>query len=206
LFAGEYQWGTWKSIIPRNRRLSLLMVKYVTLGVMTVLTFALMSVIALIGYLLIALVGGVSVEPALSGHVLADFIGDYATQAMLAFLSTLIIAGYTALIAMLTRSMVGGILVGVGAILVETLILPIALVIIGSILDIPSITKSITYLPVYNFSNISSWAVEGHSATMDLGDIMVARSLTFSIVVLAIWVFGLIGLTVAIFRRQDITS
>ena len=31
-FAGEYQWGTWKNIIPRQRRSLLIMAKFINLG------------------------------------------------------------------------------------------------------------------------------------------------------------------------------
>ena len=90
--------------------------------------------------------------------------------------------------------------------LVEVLVLPIALVLIASILDLPSILKTMTYLPVYNLSNINSWIIDGQPLSMDLGDFMVARSLAFSFAGLFAWMFTLIGLTVYIFRRQDITS
>jgi ABC-type transport system involved in multi-copper enzyme maturation permease subunit len=37
-------------------------------------------------------------------------------------------------------------------------------------------------------------------------DIIFSDSLTFSVVLLAVWVIGLISLTAYLFRRQDITS
>jgi hypothetical protein len=203
LFAGEYQWGTWKSIIPRNNRIALLLIKYLTLGAVVVTTFAVMSVIALVGIVLLNLIAGAPIQPHLTGHVLADFIGDYATQIMLAFLSTLIVAGYTALVAMVTRSMVGGVLVGVGAVLLEVLILPLVLGLVAYFLNLDSIVKVLMYLPFYNLYNINSWLMDGHAYVQD-GEF--SRSLAFSFVMLFTWVFGLIGLTAFIFRRQDITS
>jgi hypothetical protein len=114
VFAGEYQWGTWKNIVPRNRRVMLLLMKFMALGVFVVLAFVLMSIIWVIGLGVLAQIAGAEYGPAVTLHVLSDFAEDYAIQAALTFTSMMIAAGYAALAGMLTRSILGGVLVSFG--------------------------------------------------------------------------------------------
>ena len=41
VFAGEYQWQTWKNVVPRNRRSLLILIKFLALGAFIVLAFTL---------------------------------------------------------------------------------------------------------------------------------------------------------------------
>jgi len=49
MFAGEYQWQTWKNLIPRNRRVALILIKFLALSAFVVVAFALMSVLLAAG-------------------------------------------------------------------------------------------------------------------------------------------------------------
>jgi ABC-2 type transport system permease protein len=210
VFAGEYQWQTWKNVVPRNRRVALIVIKFLALGVFVVVAFLLMSIIWTLGWGVLCQIAGVSYGPRITGDVLSDFAGDYALAAALAFTSTIIAAGYAALAAMLTRSILGGVLVGFALTFAESLSI-VAFIFIGYFLDIPRIVHLYQLTPGYNLLNVASWINDHVAANMDVevgskATYIFSDSLTFSIVVLAVWVGGLIALTAFLFRRQDITS
>src|SRR5512145_2997375 len=45
VFAGEYQWQTWKNVVPRTRRVLLVLAKFLGVSVSALVAFALMSAI-----------------------------------------------------------------------------------------------------------------------------------------------------------------
>jgi ABC-2 type transport system permease protein len=210
VFAGEYQWQTWKNIVPRNRRVPLILVKFLALGVFVVVAFLLMSLIWTLGVGLLAQIVGVPYGPKITSDVVSDFAGDYALTVGLTFTSTLIAAGYAALAAMLTRSILGGVLVGFALTFAESLSI-IGLLFVGYFLDIPRIVHLYRLTPGYNLLNVASWINDKVALNMDVNvesraTYVFSDSLTFSVMVLAVWVCGLIALTAYLFRRQDITS
>jgi ABC-2 type transport system permease protein len=210
VFAGEYQWQTWKNVVPRNRRVPLILVKFLALGVFVVVAFLLMSLIWTLGWWLLCRIVGIPYGPKITSDVMSDFAGDYALAVALAFTSTLIAAGYAALAAMLTRSILGGVLVGFALTFAENLSI-VGLIIVGYFLDIPRIVHLYQFTPGYNLLNVASWINDKVALNMDVtvestATYIFSDSLTFSVVVLAVWVFGLIALTAYLFRRQDITS
>ncbi|MCZ7540711.1 MAG: ABC transporter permease [Anaerolineae bacterium] len=211
VFAGEYQWGTWKNIVPRNRRFSLVLVKFVALGVFVVLAFALMSVLWAAGRGVLVRIAGASYGPRITAEVIRDFAGDYALAASLAFTSTIIAAGYAALAGMLTRSILGGVIVGFAVTFAENLSI-VVLLLIGWLLDIPKAVLAYRFTPGYNLLNVASWISDKTPSVVrpyesgTHAEIVLSDSLEFSVLVLAAWVVGLILLTGLLFRRQDITS
>jgi len=211
IFAGEYQWHTWKNVVPRQSRTALVLVKFFALGAFVVLAFVLMSIIWTLGWGVLTRIGETSYGPQITRHVLSDFVQDYALAASLAFTSTIIAAGYAALAGMLTRSILGGVIVSFGITFVENLSI-LGLMIIGWFLDIPKIVHLYRFTPGYNAVNVANWINEHAPNTMRPSDegvfasIVFSDSLEFSLGVLAAWVIGLIALTVFLFQRQDITS
>ncbi|NLE50731.1 MAG: hypothetical protein GX613_04935 [Chloroflexi bacterium] len=210
MFAGEYQWQTWKNLIPRNRRVALIVIKFLALSVFVVVAFALMSVLLTAGMGLLRAIAGASYGPEITGDVLRTTASDYARSAGLGFLSTLIAAGYAALAGMLTRSILGGVLVAYGLTILENLLL-VGLILIAYFLDFRDIVHIYRLTPGYNLLNLDSWFRVGHSAPFEVmfgaDDALVVRdSAEFSALVIAVWVIGLISLTIFLFRRQDITS
>ena len=210
VFAGEYQWQTWKNVVPRNRRVPLIVVKFLALGVFVVVAFLLMSLIWTLGWWLLCQIAGIPYGPKITGDVLSDFAGDYTLAMGLAFTSTLIAAGYAALAAMLTRSILGGVLVGFALTLAENASI-VGLLVIGYFLDIPRIVHLYQFTPAYNLLNVASWINDQVALNMNVdvegkASYIFSDSLTFSVLVLAAWVFGLVALTAYLFRRQDITS
>ena len=104
----------------------------------------------------------------------------------------------------------GGVLVGFAITFLENLSIA-GLALIGYLLDIPRIVHLYRLTPGYNLLNVSSWITDDDAIEMTLQvssdhSYAVSDSLAFSILVLAAWVVGLIGLTIFLFRRQDIAS
>lgn len=210
IFAGEYQWNTWKNVVPRNRRLVLLLTKFITLGVFVVFAFVTMSIIMAVGTWLLVLIAGGTYGPPVTAEVVRDVAGDYTRSAGLAFVSMQIAAGYASLAAMLTHSILGGVLVGFGATLVEGLSAA-ALSLIAFFLEMPGILELYRFTPTYNLLNVNEWIVNDKSLAirMDIGPsmrVVLSDSLAFSVLMLAAWVIGLITVTAIWFQRQDITS
>jgi ABC-type transport system involved in multi-copper enzyme maturation permease subunit len=188
VFAGEYQWRTWKSIIPRSHRLALILCKFLAVGVFVVLAFV--SVTAILGIgtgMAVRLAGGTCAK--LTPEVLTDFAGDFALQAALTFISTTIV--------------LGGVMIGLGATTADQFSL-VGLSQIGALLRFPRIVELYRLTPAYNLANVTSWISNGSSGMMPFG--FATDSLTVSLAVLAGWVLGLIVLTAFLFQRQDIVS
>jgi len=210
VFAGEYQWGTWKSVVPRNRRLAIILTKFFTVGAFVIVAFVVMSIILALGsWLLVAMAGG-TYGPKPTGEVIRNFIGDYTLQAATSFTAVMIAAGYAALAAMLTRSILGGVVAGVIITAAEGLSI-LALIIVGSLFDIPKLVLLYRLTPTYNLLNVTSWLRSNEPNAINFEnfagtDIYHSDTLLFSLVVLAMWMVGLISLTSGLFQRQDITS
>ncbi|MCD4685034.1 MAG: ABC transporter permease [Anaerolineae bacterium] len=209
VFAGEYQWGTWKNIVPRRQRASLMLVKFLTVALFVVFAFTLMSIFIGGGLVVIAEIAGGSHGPRVTGDVVAQFAQDYAQHAGLAFTLALIAASFAALSGMATRSILGGVIVSVIITYAEGLsVLPLAL--LGYLFDFPKLVYGYRITPSYNVANVKSRITRGSCEAANISffdDILdFSDSLEFSAVMLAVWVIVLVGLTAYLFREQDITT
>jgi ABC-type transport system involved in multi-copper enzyme maturation permease subunit len=202
VFAGEYQWHTWKNLVPRSQRTALILTKFVVVGAFVLLAFLSATAILSLGMgVAVGLAGGGLAS--LPGDCLAGLITDSALQAVVTLLSTTIAAGYAALAGMYTRSILGGVLVGLGATGGEQFLL-LALAQVAEWLKEPHILELYRLIPSYNVANAVSWINDGSPTTMLFG--LAADSLAFSLAMLAGWVLVLVLLTVLLFRRQDIVT
>jgi ABC-2 type transport system permease protein len=202
VFAGEYQWHTWKNLIPRNQRPALILAKFVVVAVFVLLAFLSATAILSLGMgLAMGLAGGT--PTSLPSDRLAGLVTDSALQAVVILLSTTIAAGYAALAGMYTRSILGGVLVGLGATGGEQFLL-LALAQIAGWLKEPRMLELYRLAPSYNVANAVSWINDGSPTVMLFG--VAADSLAYSLALLASWVLVLILLTVLVFRRQDIVT
>ena len=201
-FAGEYQWQTWKNLVPRSQRTALILAKFVVVGAFVLLAFLSATAILSLGMgVAMGLAGGALAS--LPGDRLASLATDLALQASVTLLSTTIAAGYAALAGMYTRSILGGVLVGLGATGGEQFLL-LALAQIAGWLKDPRILELYRLTPSYNVVNAVSWINDGCPTMMLFG--LAADSLAFSLAMLAGWVLVLVLLTVLLFRRQDIVT
>jgi ABC-type transport system involved in multi-copper enzyme maturation permease subunit len=207
VFAGEYQRSMWKNLLPRRRRTTYILMKFFTMSLMLLIAF-------LSACLLAGLISGVVVRATgapynltTRGETLNDFFNSFALQAFVAIISALIAASFGALGGIVTRSILGA--VGFGAICtVGEQAMLMVLFLVGNALNAPGLISLYQYTPGYNLSNISSWATTGAAFTMPgiPAQYIGATSAGASFVILGAWVVGLIGLTVWLFRRQDIVS
>ena len=118
-FAGEYQWGTWKNILPYRSRAALLGVKFVTLSVLIIAAFLATSIFFGGGFALLSTLAGKPLIPPVNAAALSDLWSDYLLQAALTYLSILIVSIYVAISASIMRSVVGGVMVGILFVSVE---------------------------------------------------------------------------------------
>jgi ABC-2 type transport system permease protein len=208
MFAGEYQYGTWKNLIPRRRRVALILTKFVTLAVFVVISVIAFSIIAVIGTGLTSAIAGVEFGPALTGEVVGQFLSDYGLQLLVTLSATFIASGYAAVAAMVIRNILGSLLVGFIFSLGEATVLILTLV-LYNVFKLPvQVVNIYLFTPGYNLANISAWAKNGvgyaYRVAMDYS--LEPFSLAASLLIVALWILGLVALTLFLFRRQDITS
>jgi len=209
--AGEYQWGTWKNLLPRRGRVPLLLNKLAVVGVLVVLTFVFESFLLLAGGRLVTWIAQVDYAPAVSASELAGYLPVYLGAAAVSFLSYLMTGVFAVLAAVYSRTILGGTLTGFVLIFVERLLLLVPPQLAGY-LEMPKLVHLGRVLPIYNVENIRAWMLTnapGHFYDWGFTSHQLAPpedSMTFSVLVLAFWI-GL-GLSAAcvLFERQDITS
>lgn len=208
IFAGEYQWGTWKNIIPRRSRTALILNKFFTLGVFVVTAMVAMSLIVGFGLGIPVIFSGGTYGPPLTGEVLAEFVPDYLLQLFLTFAATMIAASYAALAGMVTRSILGGVIGGMLLMLAEQGVLLATFLISRLIPSLEPLTTLHLYTPSYNFTNIMSWVNMNQPAIQNPGIFQYAQphSLAGSVAIIALWSVGLVALILYLFRRQDIAG
>jgi len=206
VFAGEYQWGTWKNILPYNSRPRIILTKYLAVGLLILISFAAMSLIWSVGPGIAVRFTGGSYGPALTGAIVADFTGDYVFKIVLTFTVIMITAGYAALGGVITRSVLGSALIGIGAILLQELSMVI-LLLVSSLANEPGVLNLYRLTPTYNLYNVSSWMQSNVPYRVQIPGFehLASDSMSFSVVVLAVWIITLVGMTMLVFRRQDIT-
>ncbi|KAA3664517.1 MAG: hypothetical protein DWQ04_05260 [Chloroflexi bacterium] len=210
-FAGEYQWGTWKNIVPRQRRGLLIIAKFINLCVLILVAFGLMSVIFGFGYGILSRIADVPYGPEVTNEVVREFLSDYALQAILTFISVMIASIYAALSALLMQSILGGVMVGIGVSVAEPLIIPSGLA-FAHMFDKATFLHMGRFSPYYNIANVNSWVRSDQAITwlassfQEFNQTAPVDSMRFSVLVLAIWLVVGIGLVLYLFQRQDITT
>ncbi|MCB8979585.1 MAG: ABC transporter permease [Ardenticatenaceae bacterium] len=205
-FAGEYQWGTWKNIVPRQSRMNLIFAKFLVLALLLMLALLLTSLVLLAGGWLESVLFNVPYGPSLAELDWGAFLQQALLQVLVTFVSTLIVASYAALIAMYSRSIIASLLLSVGVGIVE-LTSSVLLVIVSQAVQRPNLVNILVALPTYNLDNVRSWVVDGVGSTFGgYPGFTAVPPLWLSMVILLLWLGGLVGGTAVLFRHQDITS
>jgi ABC-type transport system involved in multi-copper enzyme maturation permease subunit len=209
LFAGEYQWGTWKNIIPRTSRSRLLIAKFIALGVFIIIGYGSMTLIAALGSIIINSIAGAAILPPLNDTAaLGTFARDYLISAFLALSLALVAACFTAIGGMATRSIIGGIVVGVLLTFADEALAGVLFVIGGLIPSLAGLFTVYYFMPSYNMGNISSIIMTGQPfrqfTMLPEQFTVITHSLETSVLIMVIWLVVLIGLIFFLFRRQDI--
>jgi ABC-type transport system involved in multi-copper enzyme maturation permease subunit len=219
LFGGEYQWGTWKNLLLRQSRITLILVKFYTLAIFVLIAFGLTSLIWVIGMGLVQLVAGGSYPPSL-GEIPSTFWREVVLQILAAFLSVLILAGVAALAALLTRSALGSVIVGVGFAIIDGFVAA-GLMVFYLFTDWRFFPSLYRFTISYNVDNLLNWATSGRASPV-LGNVRVQDNPVFgelvidpplagnplgiSLLILCLWMAVLVGLAVVSFYRQDLST
>ena len=204
-FAGEYQWGTWKNILPRNLRPNLIVSKLVILIAIVMLTMIATSLIVGVGWSVAHHIHELPYGPEWSWEVLIDFLKLYAQMMLIGIFSLMILGGFAALSAMVTRSILGGLLLGFFFSVIDAMSLG-GLLFLRKLLEVPELTNLYQYTPTYNMDNLHYWFIHGSANTVVVPGFTAEPSMGTSFAILIIWLIGLVGLAILIFQRQDITS
>jgi ABC-type transport system involved in multi-copper enzyme maturation permease subunit len=200
VFAGEYGWNTWKLIVPHRARASLIAAKFATI---VLLFAAALSLTAGISILFTWLEGVVTGHPAPAGISAAALVQAHARTALAGLAPFLFTLASISLAAVLTRSMVAALVIGIVVTMVEQL-----LVNLGPLLYVyaPGLVWALFHaLPGYHLANLTSWIAEGSARSIAFPDRgIVALPWTISLGVAAAWTAALTAATFATFRGQDI--
>lgn len=205
-FAGEYQWGTWKNILPGQSRSTLLLAKFAVTSGLILLALLVTSLILTGGHWLSALLFDFPYGPSLAEVDVAAYLAELFSQILVTFASLLISAAIAALIAMYSRSVMASVFltVGVGIVEFSSMLL---LLLVGNILNRPNLVNFFAMTPTYNLGNIKSWIVEGVGSNLaGMPGFTAVQPLPVSVVIVLAWLVGLLVLTAVLFNRQDINS
>jgi hypothetical protein len=203
IFSGEYQWRTWYLIIPRNTRSRLFFSKLLTAFGVIMLALFVTSLLLGAGRIILHVIAGIVYEPQVNADTFVRFVKIYGLQAVIAGLYVLILASYSALAAILTRSVLGGLLGGFLLGVTEPMMKGL-LGILGYVLNVQDIERVAVILPTYNLENIRSWLINSHAFTYEYPGHITELSLMASTLLIAIWLGVLIGISLRIFKNQDI--
>jgi hypothetical protein len=210
--AGEYVWGTWKNIIPRSRRWKLLLAKFIMISLVMVWSYIVFTLVIGFTDTMLKVLSGASISPGINGETLRETATTYLVQAGTSFGAAWIGVGYAAIAAMLTRSVLGSVVISFIALIAEQGVLLICFLLV-QFLGLPEQTLYLYYFtPSYNFANINSWMLSNQSFH-PLQFNMQGASLNFmphsvegSFAIIALYVVVIAAVVILLFRRQDIAS
>jgi ABC-type transport system involved in multi-copper enzyme maturation permease subunit len=199
-FAGEYGWNTWKLIVPHRSRIVLIAAKYVVVTALLAVAFLASAVLATLGSWIRDVASGDAVPAGIGAGVLLRAHGSAAVAALAPGLVTI---GYASLAGVLTRSTIAALVVSLVAVSVEQILFGLTPILY---LKAPGLVGILYHvLPGYHLANLDHWIRIGSPLETPLpGAGVVALRWTLSLAAVAAWIAGLVALTVASFRRQDI--
>ena len=199
VFAGEYGWNTWKLIVPHRARSSLIAAKYVVALALLMLGFALGAALFNLLSWLKDLATGTPVPSGIGAGALLEAHGLAALAALASVLFTM---AYTSLAAILTRSTIAALVIGLVITTVERLFRFFAPMLESFA---PGLIGGLYRgLPGYHLANLSEWLTEGRVLEVPFPSGVFSTTPATSLAVVAAWTFALILLTFRLFRRQDI--
>ena len=192
-FAGEYGWSTWKLIVPHRSRGALIAAKYIVVLGLELAAYVLAAVIGIIIALIDSVLVGDVIPP---GITLGALLSAHTTGLATALLPMMLTIAYAAAAAIFFRSTMAAVIVGIVAITLERLAATFAVLIPKWVLLV---------LPSVYLDNLHSWIATGQGMPVILDGAPVELGWLVSAVVLVVWIAGLIAVTCAQFRRQDLT-
>ena len=199
VFAGEYGWNTWKLIVPHRARHSLIAAKYVVALALIISGFALgAGLFNLLNWLKDVATG----TPIPAGISASALLKSHGLMALAALAPILLTTAYVSLAAILTRSTVGALVIGLVVTTAEQLfrvfapmLEPFAPGLVNGLYQI---------LPGYHLKNLAEWLTTGQAQIVPFPSGAFSMSPATSLAIVAAWIILLVALTFRVFRRQDI--
>jgi len=199
VFAGEYGWNTWKLIVPHRSRTTLIGAKYAVSLTLIYAAFLLAALIMMtMGWLEDVLTGDPLPEGITAGGLFTahwrGFVGGLPT--------VLFTIAFVSLAAILTRSTVAALVIGIVVVTLEQLFRAF-----GPILSMymPGLVELLyQVLPGYHLANLAEWATDRRAEAVPFPSGIIAYDWTTSLAIASAWILGLVALTFLRFRRQDI--
>lgn len=199
VFAGEYGWNTWKLIVPHRARNTLIAAKYVVALALLACGFTLAAIFFNLFGWIEDLATGDSIPAGIAAGALLQAHGLAALAALAPVLLT---TAYVSLAAILTRSTVAALVIGLVITTVEQLFRAYAPFLA---LQAPALVEALYQaLPGYHLANLGSWIVDGRALMVLFPSGPLSMAPMASLAILAAWILGLTALTFHVFRRQDI--
>jgi ABC-2 type transport system permease protein len=200
VFAGEYGWNTWKLVVPHRARGALLAAKYGIVLAFLYAAFLLTGLLMLGAGWLEDVATGTATPAGVTAAALLRAHGEGMAASLAPILLTI---GYTSLAAVLTRSMVAALAIGIAVTTLEGLFVNFGPM--GSFYA-PGLTWALYHvLPGYHLANLEHAVVEGSSLSVPFpGTGVLALGWQVSAAAAAGWIALLSALTVASFKRQDL--
>lgn len=199
VFAGEYGWNTWKLIVPHRSRHSLIAAKYLVALALIISGFVLgAGLFNLLNWLKDVATG----TPIPAGITAGALVRAHGLAALAALAPILLTTAYVSLAAILTRSSVAALVIGLVVTTVEQLfrvfapaLEPFASGLVDGLYQI---------LPGYHLKNLAEWLTTGQVYSVPFPSGVFAMAPATSLAIIAAWIVGLMALTFRLFRRQDI--
>lgn len=199
VFAGEYAWNTWKLIIPHRARNTLIAAKYVVALALLAIGFTLAAILFNgLGWVEDVVTG----DHIPAGIALGALLKAHGLAALATVAPVLLTTAYVSLAAILTRSTVGALVIGLVITTLEQLFRSFA-----PMLEpyAPSLVGALYQaLPGYHLANLGSWLTEGRVLEVPFLSGIFSMTAGASLGIAAAWIAVLTGLTFRTFRRQDI--
>lgn len=205
-FTTEYQSGTWKTILPGHPRAVVLLAKYLVITAMAWVAFLVLAGVAVAGAGVVAAVSGQAYGPSVAGQGWAAFGETFGRESLFGLYTLLFLSWVAALAASYAHTPLVVIVVGLIVSGLENVSLPL-LLLLSRWLRQPAVIEWYQVTPAYNLLNLRSWLVADAAISLPPPfTLAAAPSAWFSVVVLAVWLAALAGLTLWVFQRQDITA
>lgn len=199
VFAGEYGWNTWKLIVPHRSRSTLIAAKYVVALMLPTIGFALAAFLFNAVAWAIDLVIG---NPVPVGVTASAVISAHGLGALSALAPVAVTIAYVSLAAILTRSSVAALVIGLVVTTVDQVFRGLA----PMMEPYAPLLVNLLYpvMPGYHTANIAGWLSTGQVLEVPFAAGPFSTSVGVSVAISAAWTGALVALTFWSFRRQDI--
>jgi ABC-type transport system involved in multi-copper enzyme maturation permease subunit len=169
------------------------------------LSLAATSILTVLLQSLAHAIEGVYYGPEFTYAAAIDTLRAYIFEAILTSISLLILGTFAAIAAMLTRSVIGSLLLSFGLSMVDLLSIMLFLI-LGKIFNKPELISLYQFTPSYNLENIRVELFDHYAEFESLPGFAADLNIGNSLSILSIWIIVLMSLAIWLFQRQDITT